>query len=132
MMASNGFKPSKIAEILNVSRQVLNRFYKREMLNGPAAVDLEIYNALVSKALDPNNPKQSLKAIEIYYKHKAQLPSSTEDEDPEPKAQSDSVNSMIDPKKLSLEELRTLHNLLEKGKMEVPNTIIDAKVVRKD
>ena len=113
MMASNGFKVGKISEILGISKQILNRFYKRELVNGSAAVHQEIHNKLVSMILAEEDPKRCLKAMEIYYKYNKRFPDDEQEEDP--RSTEDSVKSLIDPKKLSLAELRTLTELIKKA-----------------
>lgn len=133
LMSANGFKVTKISELTGVNRQILNRYYKREMINGLSAVNQEIFNTLVVKALDPNNPKVALKAIELLLKYKTKLPSEDAEEDAvEPKNQSDAVKGMIDPTKLSVPELRQLTELLEKGRIDSPTIVIDAKVTRRE
>lgn len=130
MMSGNGFKPKKIAEMLGINLQLLKRHYSRELANGAAAIDLEIYNSVVAKALNTENPKLALKAAEIYYKYRVKA----QDDDPEeivPKNQADAVAGMVDPKKLTVDELRTLTALLDKAKVDAPNIIIDVKATKR-
>lgn len=132
MMSANGMKLTKIAEITGLSRQLLNRFYKRELINGAAAVEQEIFNKLVERILHEEDPKQSLKAMEIYYKYNRKKDKEEVREEIDPKSTGDSVKGIIDPKKLTVEELRILTSLMEKGMMDTPKTVIDVKATRKD
>lgn len=133
MMSANGFKPRKISEMTGVSLHQLKRYYSRELANGASAVDMEIYNSVVSKALNGENPKLALKAAEVYYKYKSKMPQTEEEPDEvQAKSQADSVKGMVDPKKLSVDELRTLTHLLEKAKIDGPSLVIDVKAKRRE